>query len=157
MWLWLWLWHRLAAVTTIQPLAWELPYAVGVDLKNEKKKKFKLRRHASSFIIYTFLNAAMLTCSSIRLCNVLSWFCCRPIMHQDSDIPALLPLLLVLFCSCKSILITCFFFFFVLAKHPERKMIPELEKRWNQLLHVLSEYCWGTSLTFYWLGSFIIL
>ena len=26
----LWLWHRLSAVASIQPLAWELPYATGV-------------------------------------------------------------------------------------------------------------------------------
>ena len=35
----LWLWHRLAAVTLIQPLAWEPPYAVGAALKKKKKKK----------------------------------------------------------------------------------------------------------------------
>ena len=41
----LWLWHRLAAVAPIQPLAWELPYAMGEALKSpspqkkEKKKK----------------------------------------------------------------------------------------------------------------------
>ena len=34
----LWLWHRPAAVTLIQPLAWELPYASGVTLKKKKKK-----------------------------------------------------------------------------------------------------------------------
>ena len=35
----LWLWHRLAAVAPIQPLAWEFPYVMGVDLKSKKKKK----------------------------------------------------------------------------------------------------------------------
>ena len=30
----LWLWHRLAAATPIQPLAWELPYAMGAALKS---------------------------------------------------------------------------------------------------------------------------
>ena len=34
----LWLWRRLAAAALIQPLAWELPHAVGATLK--KKKKF---------------------------------------------------------------------------------------------------------------------
>ena len=29
----LWLWRRLAAVAPIQPLAWELPYAMGAALK----------------------------------------------------------------------------------------------------------------------------
>ena len=35
----LWLWRRLAAVAPIQPLAWELPYAMGVSLKNKPKQK----------------------------------------------------------------------------------------------------------------------
>ena len=36
------LWCRLAAAALIQPLAWELLYAVGAALKRPKKKK-KLR------------------------------------------------------------------------------------------------------------------
>ena len=35
----MWLWHRLAAAALIGPLAWELPYAAGADLKKKKKKK----------------------------------------------------------------------------------------------------------------------
>ena len=35
----LWLWCRLAAVAPTQPLAWELPYAMGTALKRPKKKK----------------------------------------------------------------------------------------------------------------------
>ena len=35
----LWLWHRLTAVAPIQTLAWEPPYALGVALKKQKKKK----------------------------------------------------------------------------------------------------------------------
>ena len=35
----LWLWCRPAAVAPIPPLAWELPYALGVALKSQKKKK----------------------------------------------------------------------------------------------------------------------
>ena len=35
----LWLWCRLAATALIRPLAWELPYAVGVALKKKKKKR----------------------------------------------------------------------------------------------------------------------
>ena len=35
------LWHRPAAVVPILPLAWELPYAMGVALKSKKKKKKK--------------------------------------------------------------------------------------------------------------------
>ena len=33
----LWLWCRLAAVALIQPLAWQLPYAEGVDPERKKK------------------------------------------------------------------------------------------------------------------------
>ena len=43
----LWLWCRLAAVALIQPLAWEIPYAVGVALK--RKKKNACLRKLSSF------------------------------------------------------------------------------------------------------------
>ena len=35
------LWYRPAAVTLIQSLAWELPYAGGAALKSKKKKKKK--------------------------------------------------------------------------------------------------------------------
>ena len=38
---WLRLWCRPAAVALIRPLAWDLPYAVGADLKKDKKKKKK--------------------------------------------------------------------------------------------------------------------
>ena len=35
----LWLWGRPAAITSIQPLAWEPPYALGVALKKKKKER----------------------------------------------------------------------------------------------------------------------
>ena len=31
----LWLWHSPAAAAPIRPLAWELPYATGADLKSK--------------------------------------------------------------------------------------------------------------------------
>ena len=40
----LWLWRRLADTALIQPLAWEIQYAVGVALKRQKKKKLKKER-----------------------------------------------------------------------------------------------------------------
>ena len=43
----LWLWHRLAAVTPIRLLAWELPCALGAALKRQKKKKPK--KHLVNF------------------------------------------------------------------------------------------------------------
>ena len=38
----LWLWHRLAAVAAIRPLAWEIPYAMGLALKKKKKEHFEV-------------------------------------------------------------------------------------------------------------------
>ena len=35
----LWVWRRLPAVALTRPLAWELSYAVGEDLKKKQKKK----------------------------------------------------------------------------------------------------------------------
>ena len=38
-WLWLWLWCRRAAVASIQPLAWESPYATGVAERKKGRKE----------------------------------------------------------------------------------------------------------------------
>ena len=38
----LWMWCRLTAAALIQPLAWELPYALGVALKGKKTKNKKM-------------------------------------------------------------------------------------------------------------------
>ena len=50
--LWLWLWRRLAAEALIQPLAWEIPYAMGTATGGEKswknKKKGRVRNTACS-------------------------------------------------------------------------------------------------------------
>ena len=37
----LWLWCKLTAPAPVQPLAWELPYAADVALKNKQTKKSK--------------------------------------------------------------------------------------------------------------------
>ena len=37
----LWLWRRLAAIAPIQPLAWELPYALSASLKIQERKEGK--------------------------------------------------------------------------------------------------------------------
>ena len=37
----LWLWRRLVATAPIRPLAWELPCAVGVALKRQRRKRRK--------------------------------------------------------------------------------------------------------------------
>ena len=60
----LWLWCRPAATAPIQPLAWELPYAVGAVLKRQKKEKevealewwTKLASHPSSSSSYLMLS-----------------------------------------------------------------------------------------------------
>ena len=40
----LWLWYRLAATALIQPLAWEIIYAVSAPNKSKKKKKKKKKK-----------------------------------------------------------------------------------------------------------------
>ena len=35
----LWLWHRPATTAGIRPLAWEPPYAMGIDLEMAKRQK----------------------------------------------------------------------------------------------------------------------
>ena len=44
----LWLWRRPAAVAQIQPLAWELLYAVGMALKNKKQNKTKQKKKSKT-------------------------------------------------------------------------------------------------------------
>ena len=39
----LWLWHMPATTAPIRPLAWDLPYAMGVALKKIKDQKKKKR------------------------------------------------------------------------------------------------------------------
>ena len=39
--LWLWQWHRLAAAALIQPLLWELPYAIVAGKKEKKEKRIE--------------------------------------------------------------------------------------------------------------------
>ena len=41
-WLWLWLWSRLMATASILPLAWEVPYASVVAVKDKRKTKIIL-------------------------------------------------------------------------------------------------------------------
>ena len=45
---WLWLWCRPAAAALIQPLAQELPYALGVALKGGKKSIVKTNLEVTS-------------------------------------------------------------------------------------------------------------
>ena len=54
----LWLWYRAAAAALIQPLAWELPYAMGVALKKKKKteKSYPFKIAVVKQIVYEVLN-----------------------------------------------------------------------------------------------------
>jgi len=49
----LWLWHRPGATAPIRPLAWKVPYAVGVALEKAKKQKKKKEKEAHSFVAGT--------------------------------------------------------------------------------------------------------
>ena len=50
----LWLWCRMLATALIQPLAWELPHAVGAAPHKKKKKKEKVEWvHGVNFIYHT--------------------------------------------------------------------------------------------------------
>ena len=46
----LWLWRRPAAAAPIRPLAWELPYAAGVALKNKQTKKQTKAKESQTLI-----------------------------------------------------------------------------------------------------------
>ena len=46
----LWLWHRPAVAAPIQPLTWELPYALK---KGKKKKKPLFQEQVASSIIFS--------------------------------------------------------------------------------------------------------
>ena len=50
-----WPWHRPVATVLIPPLAWELPYAVGIALKYIYIYKIVLKK-AFSFYFYVKLN-----------------------------------------------------------------------------------------------------
>ena len=39
-----WLWCRLTAAAPIQPLAWELPYALSAAIKKEQKRKESFKK-----------------------------------------------------------------------------------------------------------------
>ena len=49
----LWLWCSSAAAAAIRPLAWELPYAAGTDLKRQKKKEFCIQTLSNTKIFLT--------------------------------------------------------------------------------------------------------
>ena len=92
----LWLWCRLAAVVPIWPRAWEFPYAVGVALKRQKRKKkiiprwvllmsfhySSLKQHISliqQVILYIFQLTVIDNCmfyrhfNTLNLVNWLKW------------------------------------------------------------------------------------
>ena len=64
------LWHRPAAVASIQPLTWELPYAADAALKGKKKKK--IHTHHKILLVIGFQGAGRR--------NMMK------IMHRSSDV-----------------------------------------------------------------------
>ena len=63
----LWLWCRLAATAPIQPLAWELPYAASVGLKNrEKDQKIKINKSKQENSLSKFRKLEELCCKEMR-------------------------------------------------------------------------------------------
>ena len=58
----LWLWRRPAATASIQPLAWEPPYAVGAALKRQNKqtnKTFRLVHQISKPLVFGLIFCQM--------------------------------------------------------------------------------------------------
>ena len=47
----LWLWCRLAAIAPIEPLAWEPPCAVGVDLQNNQVQRKKEKKNGGNRVL----------------------------------------------------------------------------------------------------------
>ena len=52
----LWLWRRPAATALIGPLAWEPPYAEGVDQEMAKRQKNKNNNKKPTWMVVTFPN-----------------------------------------------------------------------------------------------------
>ena len=59
------LWCRLAAASLIQPLAWEIPYAVGAALKKKKKRKRKNPRTSELKEVIDFKHQSRLEIHSL--------------------------------------------------------------------------------------------
>ena len=77
----LWLRYRMVAIALIGPLAWEIPYAVGIDLKRKKKKRKKKRKQAKQLAMVEVctpqksVNANQQTHTSSIELVVLGFFC----------------------------------------------------------------------------------
>ena len=52
----LWLWCRPASIPLIRPLAWELPYAVGIALKKKSEKEKQKKKY-----IYTYTHTEVVS------------------------------------------------------------------------------------------------
>ena len=71
------LWRKSAATASIQPLAWELPFAMGVALKKKKREREKITNHKFCLISFfspsfsAFLSSGCLSLSTIHKPNKL--------------------------------------------------------------------------------------
>ena len=61
----LWLWCRLAAATWIQPLAWELPNAMGASLKSKNKTKQNKKQQKPGKLVLAGSKIQVLSLSSM--------------------------------------------------------------------------------------------
>ena len=65
----LWLWCMPAAVAPIKPLAWELPYAVGVALRKKKKKIYTPPTHTHNGISFSHKKGNSSICNNMDECR----------------------------------------------------------------------------------------
>ena len=72
----LWLCCRPAAVAPSGPLAWELPYAVGVALKSKKKKK---KKKLFCFVLLEFPGSLVVGIRLLGLMSVSHLALCLPV------------------------------------------------------------------------------
>ena len=84
----LWLWCRLAAIALTKTLVWELPYAAGVALKRQRKKKGKFlvylhgRPFEEHFHQEITIRIKMLT---FNITGILPFFDMQKIIHKKAN------------------------------------------------------------------------
>ena len=85
------LWCRLAAVTSILPLAWEPPYATGLALKKDKTKKTKKKQRLISPEQEEILPIDCLWTWTATLSLVSSLPACQPTLKISSQLCESIP------------------------------------------------------------------
>ena len=83
----LWLWCRPATVALIQPLAWELPYAMDAAPKKGKKKKKKHNTtNKQKTLPPACVSIPMFTCETSKVIMKLAteWVKAKVMNHSES-------------------------------------------------------------------------